>query len=237
MKISFNPKLHINSSVKQNKIPFKGSFNVPLDAFVPQEPKEKNSLKDEIKTKNITRTFKLDTNADKSTFVRMWTMPEEDSKEQIPQLVLQSLEGLNVDPFEDIFMTGGYTKDNRYFVIFNSYYFDKETNKNNVQYNCLVSKDNTPTKLQKAIMTYFNDSTTKDMFKKGSKENPFERLGNFEECDKKHYEIITLGLGAISKETDFEDMIKPDGAPSSVIYTGDGKYPKFKVVKMDLANF
>ena len=236
MKISLAPNLTIKQSYRQNIQNFKGSFNMPLDAFVPQEPKEKEPLKEEIKTKNITRTFKLGTNTNMSTFVRMWTMSEEDSKINIPKIVLQSLEGLNVNPFEDIFMTGGYTKDNRYFIIFNSFYFDKETDKNNVQYNCLVSNDKTPTKLQKAIMKYFNDPSTKDMFKKGSTDNPFERLCEFEESNKIHYEIITLGLGAISKEIGFEDMTQADGAPSSVIYTGDGKYPKFKIVKMDLAS-
>ena len=104
-------------------------------------------------------------------------MSEEEAKTNIPSVVVDALKGTNADIYNDIYMAGGIADNNRYFVVFNSYYLDKETNKNNVQYFCLVSKDNKPTDLQKAVIKFFNGTSAKNLLKKGSSDNPFEKIG------------------------------------------------------------
>ncbi|MBR3604436.1 MAG: hypothetical protein IKL52_00215 [Candidatus Gastranaerophilales bacterium] len=44
MKVTFNPQFNIKSYTQNIKTQFRGSFNIPLDAYVPQEPKEKRVL-------------------------------------------------------------------------------------------------------------------------------------------------------------------------------------------------
>jgi hypothetical protein len=157
MKVTFNPQFNIKSYTQNIKTQFRGSFNIPLDAYVPQEPKEKEGPQPTQRVKNITKTFKIGPESD-FTGVKMWAMSEEDSKSQIPQTITNALKGTNALPCEDIFMAGGITNNNHFYIVFNSYYYDQETDKNSVQYYCLVSTTDKPTKLQKAIMNIFNDN-------------------------------------------------------------------------------
>ncbi len=235
MKISFNSSININSFKRNNNLPFKGSFNMPLDAFIPQDPKEKEEVQPP-KTSIITRTFKINSNKQNPTFVRMWSMSEEEAKTNIPSVVVDALKGTNADIYNDIYMAGGIADNNRYYVVFNSYYLDKDTNKNNVQYFCLVSKDNQPTDLQKAVVKFFNGSSAQTLLKKGSNDNPFEKISDNTEPNSKLFEIYAYGLAAISNESQVDevDTLKPTLSP--VYYSGEGKYTKYKIMKIDLSN-
>ena len=235
MKILFNPSININSLKRNNNTFFKGSFNMPLDAFIPQDPKEKEEVQPS-KTNIITRTFKIDSKKQNPTFVRMWSMSEEEAKTNIPSVVVDALKGTNADIYNDIYMAGGIADNNRYFVVFNSYYLDKETNKNNVQYFCLVSKDNKPTDLQKAVIKFFNGTSAKNLLKKGSSDNPFEKMSDNNEPNSKLFEIYTYGLAAISNESQIDDIDTQKPVLSPVIYSGDGRYTKYKMMRIDLSN-
>ena len=235
MKVTFNPQFNIKSYTQNIKTQFRGSFNIPLDAYVPQEPKEKEGPQPTQRVKNITKTFKIGSEND-FTAVKMWAMSEEDSKSQIPQTITNALKGTNALPCEDIFMAGGITNNNHFYIVFNSYYYDQETDKNSVQYYCLVSTTDKPTKLQKAIMNTFNDNEARSLLKRGSVNNPYEKISEFADVDSRLFEIYTYGLAALSKETPLEDMLQNDNTPSPVIYSGDGKYIKFKVMKLDLSS-
>ena len=243
MQVTFRPQLTLN---------FKGSFQIKdLDAFVddfeetPLEAKaRKKRHKQEYKQiqseKNVNislvskKTGYIDKETGKITAVVMHPSIQGACKKSIQPSYLKLCKQHDVDPDHDLFMVSGLDSLQRRYVMFNSFYEDKDTNRNYVQLFYVSSETDELMPLQKDIIKIFNDTRNKKYLCQGSTLNPFKAASKNGVMLDRVFKPAVSGLKCITKDMPDNEIYDSQGVINPVIYTQKpyGTYIRYKVITL-----
>ncbi len=230
---------NINNFTRYNSnILFKGSFKVRLDDYIPDEPvktvKKEPIKKIEGPQKVISRSFENKDANGQITTTKMWSMSEENFKSKAPKSIETLVSSQNIKPNDDIFIISDFDKQGRRIILFNSFFYDRETKKDSIQLFFMRSNDDKLTELQKDAIRIFNDTDNKNYLKKGSKHNPLAQLSDYGDVSSKIFSAFVKGWALSSNGLDISDISDEKGNPYPIIYTADGSHTRYKVFKIDI---
>ena len=156
------------------------------------------------------------------------------SKNILPAYYMEICNKQNINPDSDLFMIGGLDPQKRRYIMFNSFYKDKNSGTDCVQVFYVSSESSALTKPQKDIIKVFNDVRNKKFLSLGSTTNPLSKVCTNDTGFGGAFQSAISILEWVSKPIPECDMLDLNGDINPVIYTQkpDGDYIRYKVITL-----